>query len=237
MFSEANRFEYLTQGESRSDRGEAADSRREPAQIGAAVEDCPAYAAAVLACSLLFSLYAFPLPATRQLFQLFNPSFPPGHLLGAGRLPNLSPSVGCPFARFPPSSGSAALAVQLFRRLLVLRRRARPDTSQSARGRCCAQSAKILANWLGLKNTHSQGLVILSGHYFRPGSPAGRAAKRICSAATWARHFACCTLTHHPVGGQECSRLLAFALAACSIQRVQRHVPAFRLVCTKSDRF
>ena len=160
----------LERDKSRSDRGEAADSRREPAQIGAAVEDCPAYAAAVLACSLLFSLYAFPLPATPQLFQLFNPSFPPGHLLGAGRLPNLSPSVGCPFARFPPSSGSAALAVQLFRRLLVVRRRARPDTSQSARGRCCARSAKILANWLGLKNTHSQGLVILSGHYFRTDS-------------------------------------------------------------------
>ena len=82
MFSEANRFEYLTQGESRSDRGEAADSRREPAQIGAAVEDCPAYAAAVLACSLLFSLYAFPLPATPQPFQVFGPRSPPGRLLG-----------------------------------------------------------------------------------------------------------------------------------------------------------
>ena len=115
MFSEANRFEHLTQGESRSDRGEAADSRREPAQIGAAVEDCPAYAAAVLACSLLFSLYAFPLPATPQLFQLFNPSFPPGHLLGAGRLPNLSPFVGHspvflrpPEARRSPSNYFAA---------------------------------------------------------------------------------------------------------------------------------
>ena len=82
----------LERGESRSDRGETADSRREPAQIGAAVKDCPAYAATVLACSLLFSLYAFPLLATQKPSQLFYPRFPPGHLLGA--------RAGC--RTFPP---------------------------------------------------------------------------------------------------------------------------------------
>ena len=235
----------LERCESRSDRGETADSRREPAQIGAAVKDCPAYASAVLACSLLFSLYAFPLPATPKPFQLFGPRFPPGHLLVAR-------AGGRTFT--PPWAFSPARSPVFRRPPEVRRSRANyfaaswwcgaglgptPPRAHTAAHvqRRFSPTGPYHQVYL---HTHSPGLVILSGlsgQYSRPGSPAGRAPRgkenlqrSNMGAAFGVRHSdtSSCGWT----GMQQASSL---ALAACNIERVQRHVPAYRLVCTKLD--
>ena len=100
----------------------------------------------------------------------------------AGRRPNLYPSVGvlpCQFARFPQvaSAGSAALAGQLLRSLLVVLRRAWPDISQSARAAAAHVQRRFSRSGPVYVHTHSPGLMILSGQYSHPGSPAGHALR------------------------------------------------------------
>ena len=120
----------------------------------------------------------------------------------------------CPFARFPSSSGGATLIGQFLRRWRGARLTGSRH-SPGARSRGSAQSAQILANWPGL-SPHSfpraRRLVILSARqHYRPGSPAGRTPriKKQVQRSNVGAALCVGTMTLHPVGGHECSRLLA----------------------------
>ena len=214
----------LERGESRSDRGETAYSRRDPAQIGAAVKDCPAYTAAVLACSLLFSLYAFPLPATPQPFQVFGPRSPPGRLPTHPATCSACGQAAEPFPlrrRFP-------LPVRPFSAGLG------PTPPRAHAAAAAHVQRRFSPTGTVYLHTHSPGLVILSGQYSRPGSPAGRALRgkenlqrSNKGAAFCVRHSD--TSSCGRTGMKQASSL---ALVACRIERVQRHAPAYHLVCT-----
>ena len=146
------------------------------------------------------------------------PTRPPARRVG--RRPNLSPSVGvfpCPFARFPPGSA----------RHLPVCPRAHAAAAAHVQRRFSPTGTVYL-------HTHSPGLVILSGQYSRPGSPAGRALRgkenlqrSNKGAAFCVRHSD--TSSCGRTGMKQASSL---ALVACRIERVQRHAPAYHLVCT-----
>ena len=119
---------------------------RQPTVAESSLRSAPLNAPPAL-LPLLYSLYAFPRPATPQPFQLLGPR-PLGARAGGPAAAEPFPLRGryflpCQFARFPRRRGAG----QLFRRVLVVRRRVRPDNSPGARDRGGSRSAQILANW------------------------------------------------------------------------------------------
>ena len=200
----------LERGESRSDRRETADSRRELAQIGAA--ECPA-------CAVAAAVLVVRLPAAGNAAAL-SVARPPAPRR-AGRRPRRGRAFPPPWALLSP------LPVRPFS--TVFRRRgahrpiisprlggAAPGSARQLPGRTRPRRLTFSADSRQLARSFSPLIPQGSRCYQVDNTPALahprvvlRAAKSICSAATWARHCACGTLTHHPVGGHECSSLLA----------------------------